>query len=168
MVLQSSDKLVVEIFPESEQQTGRVRSILEHLISPGQEVGGDSRLLIPSNKNVITADEVINGQVRHRQLRILYCLNKTRQQPLYILQLPLLEELCKSFGISTSDNTLSASDLHVYEVSVRDNYQKWVSDQEKELCSRGLPERHGILLCSKVRGQSATIMPDWAAASAEF
>ena len=61
--MQSSDKLIVEIFPEPEQQDDRVRSILEHLISPGQDVGGDSRLLIPSNKNVVTAEEQIAGQV---------------------------------------------------------------------------------------------------------
>lgn len=64
---QSSDKLIVEIFPEPEQQSERVRTILEHLISPGQEVGGDSRLLIPSNQNVVTAEEQIGGQVRTRQ-----------------------------------------------------------------------------------------------------
>ncbi|KAL3137046.1 hypothetical protein ABBQ32_006631 [Trebouxia sp. C0010 RCD-2024] len=58
----SSDKLIVEIFPEPEQQSERVRAILEHLISPGQEVGGDSRLLIPSNQNVVTAEEQIAGQ----------------------------------------------------------------------------------------------------------
>ena len=55
---------MVEIFPEPEQQQERTRSILEHLISPGQEVGGDSRLLIPSDKNVVTAEEQIRGQVR--------------------------------------------------------------------------------------------------------
>ena len=61
--MQSSDKLIVEIFPEPEQQEDRVRSILEHLISPGQDVGGDSRLLIPSDKNVVTAEDQIAGQV---------------------------------------------------------------------------------------------------------
>lgn len=63
LCMQSSDKLVVEIFPEPQNQDDQVRSILEHLISPGQEVGGDSRLLIPSNNNVVTAEEEIGGQV---------------------------------------------------------------------------------------------------------
>ena len=61
--VQSSDKLVVEIFPEPEQQDDRVRSILERLVSPGNDVGGDSRLLIPSDKNVVTAEEQIGSQV---------------------------------------------------------------------------------------------------------
>lgn len=61
--MQSSDKLLVEIFPEPEQESERVITILEHLISPGQDVGGDSRLLIPTNKNVVTAEEQIGGQV---------------------------------------------------------------------------------------------------------
>lgn len=60
---QSSDKLIVEIFPEPEEQGKRLRSILEHLISPGQDVGGDSRLLIPSNKDVVTAEQQVGDQV---------------------------------------------------------------------------------------------------------
>lgn len=58
----SSDKLVVEVFPEPEQVDQLVPDILQHLISPGQEVGGDSRLIIPSNKNVVTASEDVGGQ----------------------------------------------------------------------------------------------------------
>lgn len=62
-LLQSSDKLVVEVFPEPEQVDQLVPDILQHLISPGQEVGGDSRLIVPSNKNVVTASEDVGGQV---------------------------------------------------------------------------------------------------------
>ncbi|KAL0018424.1 hypothetical protein WJX77_002671 [Trebouxia sp. C0004] len=58
----SSDKLVVEVFPLPEEDSQLVPDILQHLISPGQEVGGDSRLVIPSNKNVVTASEDIGGQ----------------------------------------------------------------------------------------------------------
>ncbi|DBB13650.1 TPA: hypothetical protein ACH3X3_000672 [Trebouxia sp. C0006] len=58
----SSDKLVVEVFPKPEEESQLVPDILQHLISPGQEVGGDSRLVIPSNKNVVTASEDIGGQ----------------------------------------------------------------------------------------------------------
>jgi len=63
LLLQSSDKLVVEVFPQLEQNDQLVPNILQHLISPGQEVGGDSRLIIPSNKNVVTDSENIGGQV---------------------------------------------------------------------------------------------------------
>ena len=43
-----------------------------------------------------------------------------------------------------------AADLHVYEIPIRDNHQKWVPNQEEELSSRCHCERHGILLCGKV------------------
>ena len=62
-MLQSSDKLVVEIFPEPQEETDRLREILQHAVSPGQEVGGDSRLLTPSNKDIVTAQEQVGGQV---------------------------------------------------------------------------------------------------------
>lgn len=58
----SSDKLVVEVFPKPEQDQQLIPDILQHLISPGQEVGGDSRLLIPADKSVVTESEEINGQ----------------------------------------------------------------------------------------------------------
>ena len=54
---------MVEVFPKPEEESQLVPDILQHLISPGQEVGGDSRLIIPSNKNVVTASEDIGGQV---------------------------------------------------------------------------------------------------------
>ena len=54
---------MIEVFPKPEEESQLVPDILQHLISPGQEVGGDSRLVIPSNKNVVTASEDIGGQV---------------------------------------------------------------------------------------------------------
>ena len=64
MLLQSSDKLVVEIFPKPEQDGQLLPEVLQHLISPGQEIGGDSRLLVPSDNQVVTQRQNLNGQVR--------------------------------------------------------------------------------------------------------
>ena len=61
--MQSSDKLVVEVFPKPEQDDKLLPEVIQHLISPGQEIGGDSRLLLPSDKQVATESENIGGQV---------------------------------------------------------------------------------------------------------
>lgn len=58
----SSDKLVVEVFPQPEQDDKLLPEVIQHLISPGQEIGGDSRLLLPSDKQVATESENIGGQ----------------------------------------------------------------------------------------------------------
>ena len=53
----------MEVFPKPEQDEKLLPEVIQHLISPGQEIGGDSRLLLPSDKQVITESENIGGQV---------------------------------------------------------------------------------------------------------
>ena len=42
------------------------------------------------------------------------------------------------------------ADLHVYEISIRDNHQKWVSNQKEEPSSGSHCKGHSLLLCGKV------------------
>lgn len=52
--------------------------------------------------------------------------------------------------VSMSAVLAGGADLHVYEVPVRDNHQKWVSNQKEEPSSGSDRKGHSILLCGKV------------------
>ena len=150
--MQSSDKLLVEIFPEPEQESERVRTILEHLISPGQDVGGDSRLLIPTNKNVVTAEKQIGGQVSQDSTSPTHTMaSEANEEICYVVLSPLMLHLAAVSGLFRIRNDIAGTaDLHVHDLSIRDNYQKRLSDQAKELCSCSDTQGHCILLCCKV------------------
>lgn len=102
-------------------------------------MGGDSRLLIPSNQNVVTAEEQIGGQVRIYKYSI----------PRITIQVHFMQFVSLIAG---------GADLHVYEIPIRDDHQKWVSNQKEEPSSGSHCKGHSILLCGKVSYLSSTYL----------
>ena len=61
----SSDKLAVELFSEPDNPAQLISEVVQHLVSPGSGgVGGDSRLALPSGRDLKTETSTIAGQVQ--------------------------------------------------------------------------------------------------------
>ena len=72
----SSDKLAVELFSEPENPAQLINEVVQHLVSPGSGgVGGDSRLALPSGRDLKTDTSTIAGQVQEQwtKLSVLLC-----------------------------------------------------------------------------------------------
>jgi hypothetical protein len=61
--LQTADKAVLEIFPKPGDSREEVLEVVRRAVSPGAEVGGDARLILPDERRIKTEVADIDGQV---------------------------------------------------------------------------------------------------------
>ncbi|KAK9822672.1 hypothetical protein WJX81_007150 [Elliptochloris bilobata] len=60
---QTADKAVLEVVPDANlPDDARVEEVVERLVSPGSEVGGNSRLVLPDTRRIKVSDSEIDGQ----------------------------------------------------------------------------------------------------------
>jgi len=61
--VQTSDKAVLEIFPGSGLRDEElVGEVVAHIVSPGQDVGGDARLIMPDQRRIKSEAGEIGGE----------------------------------------------------------------------------------------------------------
>jgi hypothetical protein len=60
---------VLEIFSKSAEGTDEVQEVVRRAVSPGAEVGGDARLILPDERRIRTDVLEVDGQVQ-----CIFCL----------------------------------------------------------------------------------------------
>ena len=113
----SSDKLAVEMFSEPENPAQLISEVVQHLVSPGSGgVGGDSRLALPSGRDLKTETSTIAGQVQKKRTNIrFFALLRCLLALLHLLPSTAAMQGCCCFA-----------GLHLPQLSISNNHQIWL------------------------------------------
>lgn len=61
--MQTADKAVLEVFQKPDDSREEVQEVVRRAVSPGADVGGDARLMLPDERRIKTRYVDIDGQV---------------------------------------------------------------------------------------------------------
>lgn len=165
--MQTADKVVLEIFAIDDKKAPSLQ-LVEHFVNPAQEIGGDARLSMPSERNIKSKIEDRDGQVNpylppryastpidkaEEQVMLCDATHPCFRQPESngSRLVPFNSARGYQDGLALYLSARVFAGLHNCRVPHRNSHEEWISDQAQEhwrSISQGFKINHS---CCKVK-----------------